>query len=229
LFCAALPRTVIARSTIRPRRTCAWCIHVPRSNAYGCVTKASRTPLRRPAWTFSPLSTRESVQPQDRLTAIVRADVPLHVALVEPEIPPNTGNVARLCAATGCQLHLVEPLGFRIDDRELKRAGLDYWKHLGVAVHPSLDAFLSATAHMKRWYFSTRGKRAYTDAAFSLGDVLVFGKETKGLPQALIDGDPQHALRIPQRPNSVRSINLSTAVGIATYAALSALGFPGLQ
>ena len=169
------------------------------------------------------------MQPQDRVIGDVRGDVPLHVALVEPEIPPNTGNVARLCAATGCQLHLVEPLGFSIDNRALKRAGLDYWKHLGVAVHASLDAFLAATAHLQRWYFSTRGKRAYVEAAFALGDVLVFGKETKGLPQALIDADPHHSLRIPQRPGSVRSINLSTAAGIATYAALAKIGFPGLE
>lgn len=170
-----------------------------------------------------------STQPQHRVIDIVRADVPLHVALVEAEIPPNTGNVARLCAATGCQLHLVEPLGFRIDDRELKRAGLDYWEHLGVAVHASLAAFLNATAHLRRWYFSTRATRVYADADFAHGDVLVFGKETKGLPQSLIDADPSHALRIPQRPGSVRSINLSTAAGIATYAALARLEFPGLQ
>lgn len=168
-------------------------------------------------------------QPQHRVFAQVRGDVPLHIALVEPEIPPNTGNVARLCAATGCQLHLVEPLGFRIDDRELKRAGLDYWEHLGVCVHGSLDAFLEATAHLQRWYFSTRARTPYAAAAFSSGDVLVFGKETKGLPQPLIDANPAHALRIPQRPNSVRSINLSTAVGIATYTALAQLGFPGMQ
>ncbi|HET9096081.1 MAG TPA: tRNA (cytidine(34)-2'-O)-methyltransferase [Candidatus Baltobacteraceae bacterium] len=170
-----------------------------------------------------------TTQPRQRLVDNVRSDVPLHIALVEPEIPPNTGNVARLCAATGCQLHLVEPLGFRIDDRELKRAGLDYWEHLGVTVHASLDAFLEATAHLRRWYFSTRASRPYADAAFSLGDMLVFGKETKGLPQALIDGDPQHALRIPQRPGTVRSINLSTAVGVAAYAALARLQFPGMQ
>ena len=170
-----------------------------------------------------------SAQPQHRLIQTVRGDVPLHVALVEPEIPPNTGNVARLCAATGCQLHLVEPLGFRIDDRELKRAGLDYWEHLGVAVHSSLDAFLEATAHLGRWFFSTRARRTYDGAPFALGDMLVFGKETKGLPQALIDANPERALRIPQRPGTVRSINLSTAAGIATYAALAKLGFPGLQ
>jgi len=169
------------------------------------------------------------MQPQDRIMAIVRTDAPLHVALIEPEIPPNTGNVARLCAATGCQLHLVEPLGFRIEDRELKRAGLDYWGHLGIVVHPSLDAFLQATAHLQRWYLSTRAKRLYADAEFSRGDVLVFGKETKGLPQALIDANAEHALRIPQRTGTVRSINLSTAVGVVTYAALERIGFPGLQ
>lgn len=167
-------------------------------------------------------------QPQHRLEK-VRDDVPLHIALVEPEIPPNTGNVARLCAATGCQLHLVEPLGFRIDDRELKRAGLDYWQHLAVALHPSLAAFLEATAHLQRWYFSTRASRTYADAPFALADVLVFGKETRGLPQSLIDANPERALRIPQRPSSVRSINLSTAAGIATYAALAKLGFPEMQ
>lgn len=170
-----------------------------------------------------------TTQPHQRLVQSVRSEVPLHIALIEPEIPPNTGNVARLCAATGCQLHLVEPLGFRIDDRELKRAGLDYWEHLGVAVHASLETFLTATAHLQRWYFSTRAARTYTDAAFSFGDVLVFGKETKGLPQALIESDPQHALRIPQRPGTVRSINLSTAAGIAAYAALARLNFPGMQ
>lgn len=168
-------------------------------------------------------------QPQQRVIETLRSDAPLHLALVEPEIPPNTGNVARLCAATGCQLHLVEPLGFRIDDRELKRAGLDYWEHLRVTLHGSLDAFLAATEHLSRWYFSTRATRLYTDAPFARGDMLVFGKETKGLPQRLIDANRDRALRIPQRPGTVRSINLSTAVGIAAYAALEHLHFPGLQ
>src|SRR5580693_6763018 len=121
-----------------------------------------------------------TIQPEQRIVAARDVDdAPLHVVLVEPEIPPNTGNVARLCAATGCALHLVEPLGFRIDDRELKRAGLDYWEKLDVAVHPSLDAFLEATESMRRWFFSTRATRNYAQAAFALGDILVFGKETK--------------------------------------------------
>jgi tRNA (cytidine/uridine-2'-O-)-methyltransferase len=169
------------------------------------------------------------MQPQDRIAhSGVLENVPLHIALVEPEIAPNTGNVARLCAATGCQLHLIEPLGFRIDDRALKRAGLDYWHHLGVSLHSSIDAFLEVTKDLRRWYFSTRARRLYTEAVFDRGDVLVFGKETKGLPQAIIDANPDRALRIPQRPHSVRSINLSTAVGITAYAALARIGFPDL-
>jgi tRNA (cytidine/uridine-2'-O-)-methyltransferase len=171
-----------------------------------------------------------NAQPHERVVSIESLrDAPLHIALIEPEIPPNTGNVARLCAATGCALHLVEPLGFRIDDRELKRAGLDYWEKLDVVVHPSLDAFLEATAAMRRWFFSTRAARNYAQATFALGDILVFGKETKGLPADLIAREAEHTLRIPMRKDSVRSVNLSTAAGIATYAALAQLGFPGLE
>ncbi len=171
-----------------------------------------------------------STQPQARVVAPdAVAGAPLHVVLVEPEIPPNTGNVARLCAATGCALHLVEPLGFRIDDRQLKRAGLDYWDALGVVVHASLGAFLTSFADRRMWLLSTRAQRAYADADFAHGDALVFGKETAGLPQALVDADPERALRIPMRPGPVRSINLSTAVGVVTYAALARLHFPGLH
>jgi tRNA (cytidine/uridine-2'-O-)-methyltransferase len=170
-----------------------------------------------------------STQPRQRLAVpdAVR-DAPLHVVLVEPAIPPNTGNVARLCAATGCALHLVEPLGFRIDDRELKRAGLDYWDALDVVVHPSLDAFLAAFAQRRLWLLSTRAARSYAEADFAPGDALVFGKETAGLPDALLAAHPDHALRIPMRAGAVRSINLSTAAGIVTYAALERIGFPGL-
>jgi tRNA (cytidine/uridine-2'-O-)-methyltransferase len=169
-------------------------------------------------------------QPSGRIVALESVrDAPLHIVLVEPEIPPNTGNVARLCAATGCALHLVEPLGFRIDDRELKRAGLDYWDALGVVVHPSLDAFLATFDAGRLWLFSTRASRGYAEAAFARGDALVFGKETAGLPQALLDAHPERALRIPMRPGAVRSINLSTAAGVATYAALARIGFPGLS
>lgn len=169
-------------------------------------------------------------QPQDRLVALDAArGAPLHVVLVEPQIPPNAGNVARLCAATGCALHLVEPLGFRLDDRDLKRAGLDYWDALGVVVHPSLDAFRAVFPADRLWLLSTRATRPYTGAEFVRGDALVFGKETAGLPQALLDAHPERALRIPMREGAVRSINLSTAAGVVTYAALARLGFPGLR
>jgi tRNA (cytidine/uridine-2'-O-)-methyltransferase len=174
--------------------------------------------------------TERAAQPHERVRSFADvAGAPLHIVLVEPEIPPNTGNVARLCAATGCALHLVEPLGFRIDDRELKRAGLDYWHQLGVVLHPSLDAFLTAIEGRRRWYYSTHATRRYTDVTYERGDVLIFGRETKGLPKELIASDPQCALRIPMRAGSVRSVNLSTAAGIAAYGALAALGFPGLE
>ena len=156
------------------------------------------------------------------------AGAPLHLALVEPEIPPNAGNVARLCAATGCALHLVEPLGFSIADRDLKRAGLDYWDRVALVVHPSLTAFLDATASWSRWFFSTRGGRGYAGVQYAPGDVLIFGKETQGLPAALLARYPERVLRIPMREGGVRSINLSTAVGIAAYEALGAIGFPNL-
>jgi tRNA (cytidine/uridine-2'-O-)-methyltransferase len=170
-----------------------------------------------------------SAQPAERIIPVARAKgAPLHVVLVEPQIPPNTGNVARLCAATGCALHLVEPLGFSIEDRELKRAGLDYWESIDLVVHPSLDAFLGNWDAERMWLFSTRAQRCYTEAPFSFGDALVFGKETAGLPGALLETHRGRSLRIPMRETAVRSLNLSTCAGIATYAALAKIEFPGL-
>jgi tRNA (cytidine/uridine-2'-O-)-methyltransferase len=167
--------------------------------------------------------------PRDRLREDVAPDAPLHVVLVEPQIPPNTGNVARLCAATGCALHLVEPLGFSIDDRELKRAGLDYWHALDVTVHASLEIFLARFAPERLWLLSTRGARNYAEAPYARGDALVFGKETAGLPAAVLEAHRERTLRIPMREAAVRSLNLSTAVGVVTYAALARLGFPQLR
>jgi tRNA (cytidine/uridine-2'-O-)-methyltransferase len=170
-----------------------------------------------------------STQPVTRLAPIAAVrDAPLHIVLVEPQIPPNTGNVARLCAATGCALHLVEPLGFRIDDRALKRAGLDYWDALDVVLHPSLDAFFTLLPPPRCWLISTRGTRSYRGVPFAHGDALVFGKETAGLPLAALDAHAGRSLRIPMRPDAVRSINLATSVGIVAYEALATLGFPGL-
>lgn len=156
-------------------------------------------------------------------------DAPLHVVLVEPQIPPNTGNVARLCAATGCALHLVEPLGFSIADRALKRAGLDYWPSVRLRLHASLAHLMTDFRGRPFWLFSTRAARPYPLANFAYGDALVFGKETAGLPADLLAAHPERALRIPIRTEAVRSLNLSTAVGIVTYAALAQLDFPSLR
>ena len=166
-------------------------------------------------------------QPADRLGRD-RGAAPLTIVLVEPQIPPNTGNVARLCAATGCALHLVEPLGFSIDDRDLKRAGLDYWEHVALTVHASLDEFMRAWER-PMWLLSTHATRSYAAAPFAAGDALVFGKETAGLPPAILGANPERTLRIPMRGGTVRSLNLATAAGIVAYAALARLEFPGLQ
>ena len=169
-------------------------------------------------------------QPQGRVVASGDVEsAPLHIVLVEPLIPPNTGNVARLCAATGCVLHLVEPLGFSIDDRELKRAGLDYWEHVSVVVHPSLDAYFSASAQRPRWFVETGAPLRYDAAPYAFGDALIFGPETKGLPRAVLAQEAGRVIGIPMRPGTVRSLNLSTTVGIVAYAALARLGFPSLQ
>jgi tRNA (cytidine/uridine-2'-O-)-methyltransferase len=151
----------------------------------------------------------------------------LHVALWEPEIPPNTGNVARLCAATGTRLHLIGRLGFRIDDKTLKRAGLDYWPHVDLARHENWEAFegsLISLAPSERgtsiWLIDNPAPTTYTRAAFRNGDVLVFGSETKGLPSALRERYANRLLGIPMPTGNVRSLNLSTATGIVLYEAL---------
>lgn len=171
-----------------------------------------------------------SAQPPERIsTPADVSDAPLHIVLVEPQIPPNTGNVARLCAATGCALHLVGPLGFSVDDRDLKRAGLDYWHLLRVVNHASLEAFFASMDAARMWFVSTRGRTRYDSALFGRGDALVFGKETAGLPADLLERFPERTLRIPMRSESVRSLNLSTSVGVIAYAALAQLDFPALS
>jgi tRNA (cytidine/uridine-2'-O-)-methyltransferase len=151
---------------------------------------------------------------------------PFHVVLVEPEIPPNTGSVARTCAATQTPLHLIEPLGFRIDDRSLKRAGIDYWHLVHVSVHASFAAFSQTHAAGRMHFFSSDAERSYLEADFAPGDALVFGKESVGLPRELL---AQHRDRVWGIPTSgkVRSLNLSNAVSIVLFEALRASG--GLQ
>jgi tRNA (cytidine/uridine-2'-O-)-methyltransferase len=147
----------------------------------------------------------------------------LHVALIEPEIPPNTGSIARLCAANAVRLHLVEPLGFRIDDKHLRRAGLDYWPHVDLRVHPRLDDFLVHTAAARSLFYSARAARRHTDVHHRAGDFLVFGGESRGLPAALLEAHRTSTFSIAMRTDHVRSLNLSNAVSVVVYEALRQL------
>ncbi|HBD08904.1 MAG TPA: tRNA (uridine(34)/cytosine(34)/5-carboxymethylaminomethyluridine(34)-2'-O)-methyltransferase TrmL [Syntrophobacteraceae bacterium] len=147
----------------------------------------------------------------------------LHVVLYRPEIPQNTGNVARTCAATHTPLHLVEPLGFQLSDRYLKRAGLDYWPHVRLEVHPGWGVARERLAGCRLVLFSTRGELPYHHFGFRPGDCLVFGSETTGLPQELFAAHPDHVVHLPIDRTHVRSLNLSTAVGIALFEAIRQL------
>ena len=148
----------------------------------------------------------------------------LHVALFEPEIPPNTGNIARLCAATFSSLHIVGVTGFRMDDRTLKRAGLDYWDEVVLHRHLSLEDLYAALPDSRFIYFTTKSNVPYTTWNFRDHDCLVFGPETRGLPKAVLEGNPETCLTIPMANEKVRSLNLSTSVGIALYEALRQVG-----
>ncbi|MBQ7728169.1 MAG: tRNA (uridine(34)/cytosine(34)/5-carboxymethylaminomethyluridine(34)-2'-O)-methyltransferase TrmL [Clostridia bacterium] len=152
----------------------------------------------------------------------------IHIVLHQPEIPQNTGNIARTCAATGASLHLIHPLGFEINDRQLKRAGLDYWPLLDIHHYDSTDEFLREHGAEKIWFFSTKGPRNYTDVRYE-GDIwMMFGKETAGLPEELLLDHPDSTVRIPMLPH-LRSLNLSNSVAVAVYEALRQNQFEGLQ
>lgn len=144
----------------------------------------------------------------------------LRITLVEPEIPPNTGNIARLCAATGTPLHLIEPLGFRLTDRAVRRAGLDYWDAVEVRRHVSFEAWRREFPSQRMWMFSTAAERSLYDADFRPGDALVFGCETRGLPDSLLAAHPDRVVGIPMKPGAVRSLNLADCVAIALFEAL---------
>ena len=152
----------------------------------------------------------------------------LHIVLVEPEIPSNTGNIARTCAATGSVLHLVRPLGFDISDRAVKRAGLDYWPLVDVRDYADLADFFRRNDPQEFWLLSTKAPRSYTEAKFSDGSYLFFGKETRGLPEPLLARHEDRCLRIPMR-DAARSLNLGNSVAIVLYEALRQLGMPGLS
>lgn len=147
----------------------------------------------------------------------------LHIALIEPKIPPNTGNIARLCAATDTPLHLIEPLGFSLDEREVKRAGLDYWDRVDLWVHPNWFRFRDAISRDRCLYFSANATQDYREAPFTANSVLIFGSETDGLPQRILDKHPERCYRIPM-PGDVRSLNLANAVSIVLYEGMRQLG-----
>ena len=150
----------------------------------------------------------------------------INIVLVEPEIPQNTGNVARTCVAVGASLHLVKPLGFEIDDRKLKRAGLDYWDKLDITYYDSLDDFLRVNAGEPMFFFTTKAKQKYTDVVYPKRVFIVFGKETKGLPEELLYENPEKCVRIPMR-DTLRSLNLSNSVAVGVYELLRQRGFEG--
>ena len=153
----------------------------------------------------------------------------LNIVMVEPEIPQNTGNVARTCAVTGARLHLVEPLGFTIDDKKLKRAGLDYWRFVNIAYYDNIEEVIEKFYNGENFYFlSTKGKRVYSDVGFKDGDFLVFGKETRGLNELLLEKYYDKTLRIPMI-GETRSLNLSNSVALCLYEALRQGGFAGFN
>ncbi len=150
-----------------------------------------------------------------------------HIVLTEPEIPQQASNIARTCAATGCTLHLVKPLGFEISDKYLKRAGLDYWNLVDVRVHENMQEFFAQNEGGRFFFFTTKARHRHTDVHYQEGDFLVFGKETKGLPEELLKAHPEECVRIPMIEES-RSLNLSNSVAIAVYEGLRQGDFAGL-
>jgi len=154
----------------------------------------------------------------------------LHIVLVEPEIPPNTGNIARTCAATDTALHLIKPLGFSIDEKAVKRAGLDYWPFVKLEVHESLDDFMEKYGDHNLYLATTKGGSFYTDVAYQDEDMILFGKETAGLPKDFIAEHEEKAIRIPMSADTrLRSLNLSNCANIILFEALRQLDFPGLK
>lgn len=154
----------------------------------------------------------------------------LHIVFVEPEIPPNTGNIARTCAATNTKLHLVKPLGFDISDKAVKRAGLDYWPYVDLEIHESLDDFMEKYKDKRKFLATTKGGRIYTDFEYMDDDMFLFGRETKGLPRDFIAQNEEMAIRIPMSENTrLRSFNLSNSANIILFEALRQLGFPELK
>lgn len=152
----------------------------------------------------------------------------LNIVLVEPQIPQNTGNIARTCAATGAKLHLVEPMGFRVDDKKLKRAGLDYWYLLDITYYSSLEDFFEKNKDGKFYYFTTKGTNVFTDVEYEDNAFLVYGREDAGLPEELLKENKENCVRLPMREEA-RSLNLSNTVAIGVYEVLRQWNYPSLQ
>lgn len=152
----------------------------------------------------------------------------LNIVLLEPEIPANTGNIGRSCVATGSRLHLIKPLGFSLEEKHLRRAGLDYWPRLDVSVYEDFADFLSNNPHARLYFLTTKARKNYAQAVFKPGDFLVFGRESAGIPEEILLEHEENCLRIPMVPDN-RSLNLSNSVAIVLYEALRQLDFPGLE
>ena len=152
----------------------------------------------------------------------------MHIVLHEPEIPANTGNIGRTCVATGTALHLIEPLGFRIDEKAIKRAGMDYWEHLDVSTYINYEDFCKKNPNAKVWYATTKAKHCYTDVEFGPDDYIMFGKESAGIPEEILVDHEESCIRIPMEPK-IRSLNLSNSVAIVLYEALRQQNFAGME
>ena len=152
----------------------------------------------------------------------------MHIVLHEPEIPANTGNIGRTCVATDTPLHLIEPLGFRLDEKSIKRAGMDYWEHLNVNTYINYEDFLSKNPGAKIWYATTKAKQCYTDVSFGSDDYIMFGKESAGIPEEILVENEDRCIRIPMC-SEIRSLNLSNSVAIVLYEALRQNDFKGMQ
>ncbi|MEW8955969.1 tRNA (cytidine(34)-2'-O)-methyltransferase [Clostridium sp.] len=153
----------------------------------------------------------------------------LNIVLFEPEIPQNTGNIARTCVLTNSKLHLIKPLGFSLDEKHLKRAGLDYWQYLDLEIHESFEDFQNKYKEGTFYFATTKGKKFYSEASFNKGDFIIFGKESSGLPDYIRDSRPEGCIRIPMLESSTRSLNISNTVAIFAYEAIRQFGFPDMK
>lgn len=153
----------------------------------------------------------------------------LNIVLFQPEIPQNTGNIGRTCVLTNCKLHLIKPLGFSLEEKQLRRAGLDYWPYLELEIHDSYDALREKYSEATFYYSTTKASKIYSQVEYKKGDFIIFGRESSGLPDSVRDSDPERCIRVPMINTSTRSLNLSNTVAITAYEALRQIGFPEMK